>query len=63
MKKHPRSIGPARALDFAYAGCRTFDDLLEWPEDQKPKLAHAHKVGLKYREVRVKLASSRHCIY
>ncbi|GAA5954542.1 hypothetical protein JCM8115_004619 [Rhodotorula mucilaginosa] len=44
------NIGPARALDFAYAGCRTFDDLLEWPEDQKPKLAHAHKVGLKHRQ-------------
>ncbi|GAA5867476.1 hypothetical protein JCM3774_002915 [Rhodotorula dairenensis] len=44
------NIGPARALDFAYAGCRSFDDLLNWPEDNKPRLSHAHKVGLRHRE-------------
>ncbi|GAA6025529.1 hypothetical protein JCM8202_001224 [Rhodotorula sphaerocarpa] len=44
------NIGPARAFDFAAEGCRSFGDLLKRPEDRKPKLSRAHRIGLEHRE-------------
>ncbi|GAA6047698.1 hypothetical protein JCM3770_001725 [Rhodotorula araucariae] len=44
------NIGPARALKYADAGCRTLEDLERRADSEKLKLTKAQKIGLRHRE-------------
>ncbi|TNY23334.1 hypothetical protein DMC30DRAFT_32334 [Rhodotorula diobovata] len=44
------NIGPARAVKYADAGCRTLADLEKRQDSDKLKMTRAQKIGLRHRE-------------